>query len=292
MTQPISGPTPTAPRDGLAGAEGAGVRINPPTDPLDPDNRWPTGFHIESDPVTVAGVLGDGSCTPTPGVESSAAPFVVTEPVTPVVINRDTRCSAIASPAQMQGWSDRARALLDVETLPIVAREMWTGYRSDQVGTDNPRLVGPSSTVLSPSPVSVVEAIAAMEDAFGEAIPGLPQLIHAPRKAVAYMAAAGLVSSTPASGRIWSTNSSLVVADRGYPGFGPDGAPPSGSVVWMASTGPVEIRTTPIAVNASEPTESSIDARTNNAVIRATRLFGAAWAGPSFVIPVDLAAGV
>lgn len=292
MTQPISGPTPSAPRDGLAGAEGAGVRINPPSDPLDPNKRWPTGFRIESDPVTTAGVLGDGSCAYTPGAESSAAPFVLTDPVTPVTIDRDTRCSAIASPDQIRGWSDRAKALLEVETMPIIAREMWTGFRSDQVGTGNPRLVGPSSTVLSPSPVTVVEAIAAMEDAFGESIPGLPQLIHVPRKAVAYLAAAGLVSSTPASGRIWSTNSSLVIADRGYPGFGPDAAPPVGSVVWMASTGPVEIRTTTIVANDSEASESSIDPATNSAVIRATRLFGVAWAGPTFVIPVDLAAGV
>lgn len=290
MAQPITAAEEVRPRDGLAGAIGYGVFLpDAGADPLDPDGRWagPGGFQIEG--------LGCGPSTYTAGADFCAAArtwgpgraFLAHGSVQrPFVVGAAVECSTLGSPsdllAQFQGRADRA---LEISQWPQIANELWTGQRSIAEGWTNRRLASPAATVLSEDPVPLVEAIAALEDAFGDCSAGDVQLIHVPRKLSAYLDHAGIISTTPGSGRLWTANNSLVIADRGYPGTAPNGGEPEGLVAWIYSTGPLTARLGNI-VHPERDLADAVAYATNDVKVRAERLAAIDWLCCHLAIPV------
>lgn len=288
MAQPITAAEEVVPRDGLRGALGYGV-IVPEDDPLDAGGRWagPGGYVLEglgcgpvaytasADFCDEARTWGPGRAVVSTGGEQR-----------PFVVGAAVKCSTLGSPADLlAAYRPKARRALELAEWPQIANELWTGQRSITTGWTNRRLASPSATVLSEDPVPLIEAIAALEDAFGDCSAGDVQVIHVPRKLSAYLDARGIIQTTPGSGRLWTANNSLVVADRGYPGTAPDGAPPEGLVTWIYSTGPLTARLGEI-VYPERDLGDAVAYATNDVSVRAERLAAIDWLCCHLAIPV------
>lgn len=284
--QPISAAPLAAPRDGLAGVAGnagPGVFI-PDSDPLDAGNRWSAGFTPEGVACS-PGYVSDLSCTD-PGLVNRTfrGRYTVGEPGQPFIIGEGIECSTMGTGHDLTAWNNEARAALDRVRWVRIAHELWTGAKS----TRHQRLADQTATVLSATPVSVVEAIGALEDAMASSQAGGPDLLHFPRKAVAYLGDAGqLVDGTPTSGRLYTHNGSLIVADRGYPGTGPHGEQPTAETVWAYATGPIAARLGPVTNRATELAES-INPETNDQLVLAEQQVAVGWLCTTYAIPVAL----
>lgn len=289
MAQPITAAGEVIPRDGLAGALGYGV-IVPDGDPLDPQNRWagPGGYVLEG--------LGCGPSTYTAGADfcdeartwgPGRAFLTAGDPQHPFVVGAAVECSTFGSPAELLAeYGSRADRALEMSQWSQIANELWTGQRSDAQGwSEATRLASPAATILSASPVPLVEAIAALEDYFGGCSAGDVQLIHVPRKLSAHLDHASLIHTTPGSGRLWTANNALVIADRGYPGTSPSGDAPTPGVAWIYSTGPLSARLGPI-FHPERDLGDAVAFQTNDVSVRAERLAAIAWLCCHLAIPV------
>lgn len=293
MGQSITAAAEVVPRDGLGGAVGYGVILpDPGTDPLDPDNRWtgPFGYTLEGeacpDPGLYTASLDFCADTRTWGPGRSFVGSVADQH--PFVVGAAVECSTLGAPG-LEAFQQAARRALELGQWSQIANELWTGARATAAGwTTNRWLASPDATVLSADPVSIVEAIAALEDAFGAASAGDVQLIHVPRKLTAYLSHADLIDTTPGSGRLWTANNSLVIADRGYPGTGPEGEEPTSDLVWIYSTGVLSARLGPVHLPERDLADA-VAAATNDVSVRAERPAAISWLCGHFAIPVSYA---
>lgn len=292
--QPITAAAEIAPRGGLGGAVGLGVFV-PETDELDPDGRWigPGGYVLEGEPCPdpAAYTASLDFCAPArtwgPGRRFRAS----LAEQHPFLVGTAVECSTLGSPADVVArFGDQARRALELAQWPQIANELWTGQRSQIEGWANRRLAHPDATVLSATPVGIIEAIAALEDAFGACSAGDTQLIHVPRKLVAYLDAAGIIESTPGSGRIFTANGSLVIADRGYPGTSPGGEEPAAGTAWIYSTGILSARLGAIRIPERDLADA-VSAPTNDVAIRAERPAAIAWLCCHLAVPVCYSGG-
>lgn len=281
--QPITAAQPAAPRDGLAGAVGIGVII-PETDPLPNSDRWQGGYKLEG-LACDAGYVTQHSCT-----DNGTAGRVTRRRWTQGPISRaftigaSIECSTMGGQTDLSRWNAEARAELERVRWTRIGHELWTGGKA----ADHQHLASEEAEVLSLQPVSVVEAVAALEDAMGGCQTGQPDLIHVPRKATAYLANAGVVMDPVASsGRLFTHNGSLVIADRGYPGTGPEGQAPTASVVWAYATGIISARLGQITDRARE-IEEAVDAETNDMRVAAEQAVAAGWLCCHYAIPIAL----
>lgn len=282
--QPITAAQPAAPRDGLAGAVGLGVILPTAADELDPGNRWGAGYRLAGIGCG-AGYVTDVSCSDNGSSNRSSRRRWTQGPnQRPFTIGAGIECSTFGQSLDLQRWNREATEELDRVRWSKIAHELWTGT----ISSAHQRLASPEATVLSEDPVSLVEAVAALEDAMSDCQTGQPDLIHVPRKATAYASAAGLLlEPTATSPRLFTYNGSMVIADRGYPGTGPQGQLPSDRIVWAYGTGIITARLGDVQVQARELNEA-IDAETNDVEVRAEQTVAAGWLCCHFAIPIDL----
>lgn len=291
--QPISAAREAVATDGLAGAVGAGLFF-PDSDPLDPNGRWagPAGYSLEGDPCGAPGYTSaNGFCDVHPFPEADEwTPFVeALADQVPVRLGAAVKCSTFGSPTDSAVWEDKARRQLDLTRYSQLATTLWTGGAVPA----NHHLASGDATVLNeggladPTAVPLVTAIAMLEDAFGDCSWGSQQLIHAERKVTPYLSTLSLVQTSPGSPRLWTFNGSLVIADRGYPGTGPnDAAAPAGQT-WLYSTGVLSGRLGEVRIPETDLGEQ-IDARTNNRWVRAEQVAAINWLCCHLAILVDL----
>lgn len=290
MAQPITAASEIVPRDGLGGAVGYGV-ILPDQDPLDPGGRWlgPGGYTLEGEPCPEppAYTASIDFCADPRTWESGRRFVAAVADQHPFAVGVSVDCSTLGSPPDLlAAFRARADRALELALWPTIANELWTGARSVAEGWSNRRLASPAADVLSADPVSLIEAIGALEDAFGAVSAGDVQLIHVPRKLSAYLDAASLIHTTPGSGRLWTANNSLVIADRGYPGTDPNGDTPEAGVAWIYSTGVLSARLGPVH-HPERDLADAVAAASNDVAVRAERPAAIGWLCGHLAIPVS-----
>lgn len=301
---PITAAQEVAPRDGLAGAVGLGVIVPPAgTDPLDPDSRWESGYQLWGPgcPPSTGTDSGD-TCLPEP-TEGNPLPPPYPQPEgpetppwtsgplsTPFLLRAGVTCQLqqLGRPEALAEWQAEARRLLHIDRWGQIAYELWTGAQvSTEPTADNRWLAHPDATVLGdPAGVSVREAVSLLEDALGATVRGDVNLIHAPKKLVAYLAADGLISSVVGTtSRIFTHGGSLVVADRQYPGTGPEGEEPDGETTWIYGTGVLSARLGSV-LNPQSTLETATFTPTNDAIVRAEQQAAISWLCGHFAVRV------
>lgn len=290
VRQPVSGPIPTAPNDGLRAARGLGV-IENPNDPLDPQRQWVRGYTFDYGPCNT-GTTGDpcdvGPKQPVEGRQSTRCvePFLV-------IVGRS--CSTWGWEAA--DYQTDAVRLLDAFQYEIIARELWRGDQARASGWDNadcadgagnPYLaadwnpdfvnLGDINGGAPGDTMTPVEALAALED-FGASCSTGPSLIHATRRMVVAWGAQGLVVRE--GGRLFTIAGTQLVADQAYDGSAPDSlgnAAASADSEWAYLTGPITLRleTGPPMVTPTR-FEEAVDRADNTITYIAERKASASW---------------
>ncbi len=270
-------------------------------DELDPAGRWtgPLGFTLEGEVCGAPPYTAALDFCPNPADEYAGRPggshtfgtpnalIAALEDQRAFIVGAGVECSTFGTPDDLEPWRAAARRALELSQWSQVANELWTGDRARASGwTANRRLASPDATVLAGGqPVGLVEAIAALEDAFGSCSYGAVQLIHTPRKLSAYLDAAGIIETSPGSGRLWTANDSLVIADRGYPGTGPNGQAPEAGTAWLYSTGVLTARLGRIRYPERDHGDA-VHATTNDVIVHAERPAAIAWLCCHFAVNV------
>lgn len=277
--KPITAARETAPRSGLAGAVGLGVII-PESDPLDADGKgWmgPDGYKLEGPSCGATWRRGGTACAPDAvDLPAGASRFAHGPDSFPFTVGASLHCSTFGVDHDLAGWHAETDRLLELCQWSEIAEELWTGQIAQEEGWENRRLASPDAELVTSAttPVTFTEAIAALEDNLAVCTCGAVHVIHVPYRAVAYLSNLMLVSRV--GDRLFTANGTLVVADRGYPGTGPDGSLPDPGTTWLYGTPVLTARLGPVDHPQTE-IQQTIDYKTNNQQVRSTRLAAISW---------------
>jgi hypothetical protein len=157
-------------------------------------------------------------------------------------------CSAISGEQEMRDTIDRASALLDrCETLGI-ARELWRGAVATGEAWPNDFLANTATLtqIASGSSVSVLDALADLENYLASCGCGGTGMIHATAQTVTIWKHLQLIDKDP-GGRLSTVLGTTVVADPGYDGSAPNGTvDATGASAWAYATGMIDVRRGPV----------------------------------------------
>lgn len=148
-----------------------------------------------------------------------------------------------------------------------------------------------TTTVPTPTTDNLVNAIQALEGAFGAAY-GLPGMLHVPLKAMGQLANAHLLENVgTAATPKWVTNTGTLVSIGNYQGYGPtDVAPADAAHRWIYLTGPVNVWRQPDSDIFVSPWDASIDKTTNQTHRFAERTYIVEFECVSFAVLADIEA--
>lgn len=319
--QPVTAPPHEIPKDGLASAVGAGVFL-PDRDAQDPNEHWkgPGPYTLWGPPCAAPGytrTLDFCAMVRTeqtePGQEEGDPPLTddeyaglwgTLEGQHAFRIGSAVRCATFGSPEDEAAWKRVAAEQLALTQWAQVGREMWLGAQAEASGwTDQRRLAADAEDVtpVPGTPVPLVLAIAILEQEWSRRVTlGARQMIHVPRLLAAPLDHAGVIDTSPGSPRLWTANGTLVVAERGYPLVGGDGAADDelddlaglSDGIWIYTTGPIAARLgdvvhpPPLAVG--EPGLANVTTlETNTRAVRAEQPAAVSWLCQHLGILVD-----
>lgn len=159
----------------------------------------------------------------------------------------------------------------------VIEKELWEGQMGvlnpDAI---NPKIQSPTATTLTSGPITVVQALAAIEDALGDCSQGGRAMIHMrPGMLVRLLADGGSGLARREGNYYLSPMDNIIVPGRGYNGGAPDGTPATADAEWIFATGMVSVRRG--AIQTIDTNVDTIDRATNTHVIFAER-----WALASF----------
>ena len=166
----------------------------------------------------------------------------------------------------------RIRRQVEGATSFAVARELWTGERSDAnpyvtpeaAGQVNARLTGGAGVTELAGTFEPLHALGALEESARRDAVGMDVWIHMPITLVPLMEA-GIVRDGTS---LFTKTGARVIADAGYLGTSPEGAVDT-DILWMYATGPVQVRLG--AIQVSRVT----DHRNNGVRLDGRRMFAA-----------------
>ncbi len=173
-------------------------------------------------------------------------------------------------------WRGRAERQLDATTSYHVAHELWTGDEAAAMSAPNRSLASLDSDVLTDGPTSSTDALAVLEYGLGQCYKGRRGYIHATRHAATYWAQLGLLRRE--GNQLLTFLDTVVIADAGYDGSGPEGQVAEDGSQWAYATGQPIIRLGPIATFPDEMAQA-LNRSTNTVEWRAERLAAASWDG-------------
>lgn len=243
------------------------------------DPHWTNGVTVEPDACEEAHTVQqpcDGSANKTPtttGIaKKGAEPFAVYAWID---------CSPIG---HWEDYAARTVAALENGEARAVEREFWTGAAGTNpnlaanaavTDTDGTVLQSAATVLGGGAAVDIVEAVALLEGALASCYPGIG-VIHAPRRALAFMSSKGLldVGRGQVGPQLRTDGGTLLAFGGGYPGTGKAGVAPSAGDSWMFATGQVQIRRDEVA--RTERVESLGRSR-NTMVLLAERTYTALW---------------
>lgn len=246
----LDGPRPVAPPHSLVNTPGVVVAGG--------DGRWMNGVNLIAYPEDVPSLWeacsegtfetkGDGET----GRITTFDPFVVYLPIT---------CSSLGVYQNLQG---QAEAVLEATWSFGVEEALAKGI----VGPPSNPFFGDSSlSILAGGAAQTpATALAYLENAIGAT--GRKGMIHATPAIVSALQADKLEGGE--EGELLTSNGTPVVSGGGYAGADPyAGAAPSAGQDWMFATGPVEVRSSPIAMTS---VSQSLDRSDNTLTFRAER---------------------
>lgn len=187
----------------------------------------------------------------------------------PVGFRVERTCSTMGGRDHVETSDVRAQA--DAITSYEMARELWTGQRSEASPYDipggsadvNASLASPDATVI-PGGFTPLDGLGVLEEEARQGNLGLDLMIHVPLQVLAHLAQ----HLVRVGALLYTQGGAQVVADAGYDGTAPDGTVEEDRR-WIYATGPVSTRLSEIVVN------EFVNQRTNRRTVVAERLFAA-----------------
>lgn len=241
------------------------------------EERWQAGIEWAPENCAGGGAIGVDCFGSTPDMPvpdenpgiASADPFVVWGA---------DKCSTIGW--QARDYEGRARRMLEATQSFSVAREFWDGAITLADSLINTPLTDAAADTVTAAagPVGIVEALGLLDGALGECGKGRRGMIHMTTQAFVHARAAYAVEL---AGQVWITpNGTVVVADAGYTGSGPNGEDP-GATQWMYATSMVQVRLSPVdiipgSLGEARAMREAMD-NANTVRIRAQRLALVQW---------------
>lgn len=159
-----------------------------------------------------------------------------------------------------RGWRDRALRQLGASLSYQVAHELWTGDEASGMSAPNRALASLASDVLTDVATSPTDALALLEYGLGACAHGARGYIHATRHAATYWAQLGLLRRE--GNQLLTFLDSVVIADAGYDGSGPEGQAAEDGSQWAYATGMPIVRLGP---ENTLPDEGDMASATNRA---------------------------
>lgn len=270
--------TPSAPpRVGLIASA---RELNRVEEQVGGQSRWGGGFGYEPENYCA----GSGVVDPCDSSKPPDAGLGVIE-YDPVLLWAADQCATFDRTRDRQG---RARRRLLACQSKLLAGELWTGTVAIASSFPNKYLASPDANTVSDGALSEVNALACLEEALA-ACSCTTAMIHATPGLLTQWKAASVVERF---GNVFRTaNDTIVVADAGYTGSGPDGQPAADGSVWAYGTDVVEVRLDEVMVfpNADAEAMTLTPSADNTLVYRAERLAAASWDGCCHVaVEVDI----
>jgi hypothetical protein len=170
----------------------------------------------------------------------------------------------------------RVTRLAEAVASYAVANELWTGAGTQAEPYDTPArngqtengyLADDNAEIITEVPENLLDALGLLEQTARERTRGQQVFLHVPIRVVNRVGA----QLRRVGNEIKTHTDATVIADAGYPGTGPDGAPG----LWMYATGPVEARLGPVVTTADMAV--TVNRQTNDRQVWADRMFAAAF---------------
>lgn len=206
----------------------------------------------------------------------------------PFTVYGSYKCSTVGRPVSEAHAIALGRLKRNKER--AIEQIFWTGNTT--VGSVSPSLQGGNDSCgvlpvdLTPlaGALSTVSAIATLESAIADCIPGGVGVIHFNYGFLPYMASNYLVNEK--DGKFYSPSGQLIIAGAGYPGTGPGNIPAAAGETWLFATGPMAVYESDIFYTANE--DQSIDRRVNSITYIAEQTFSVIWECCLFAVRVAL----
>lgn len=175
-------------------------------------------------------------------------------------------------------WRGRARRQLAASLSYQVAAELWTGASAAAMSAPNRSLASVDSDVLTAGATSPTDALAVLEYGLGDCMHGARGVIHATRHAATYWAQLGLLRRE--GNQLLTFLDTIVVADAGYDGSGPDGQAAQDGSQWAYATGIPIVRLGPErTIPDGDDVGAALNRSTNLIEYRAERRAAVGWDG-------------
>ncbi len=213
------------------------------------DNHWKAGVQYDVDCAEAQITLSDCIVT---GIAPKAATFTrVTRGARAFTVYAEKDCSP---PGSDDWWTDASNEVITAlgQASPTqIEKAFWSGYSGGNAAPVYPNLMStgpvfdstndillqPSATLISGSPLDVVEGLGRLEESLGNCYDGVG-VIHIPVRILAELAAQSLVYRDGQVLRTFKGN--LVAAGAGYDStIGPGGTTPPAGSAWMFATSPI-----------------------------------------------------
>lgn len=278
MFEPIEGRFAEPPRVGLLPALGGGSVVG-----MGP---WAGGVTWAPEQCGEGGAYDASSCPPDdPDIDIPGSPDIVE--AMPFTVWAGDRCS----PWDLdRPWAERARRQLAAVQSHLVAAEFWTGEIAQASDWPNRFLASPDSDVLTAGAEEPLQALACLELGIARAGKGRRGMIHATPDLVTTWQAGGALRRE--GGVILTVLDTVVIADAGYDGSGPNGELAADGSVWAYGTEMIGVRLSPVRMvpDVEGITSANIDRSVNTVLARAERDAVVLWDGCVHVaVEVDLA---
>lgn len=234
--------------------------------------RWNNGFSYEPEVYCSANGVVD-PCSATKTFEPDNRDIVT---VDPVVLWAGDACTTLG----MRDRQGRARRRLAACQSKLLAGELWEGTVAQASGdVNNKYLASPDANTISLTSLSPSDGLACLEEALA-ACSCSRSMIHITPGLMTYFARDSLV--TRVGDMFVTNNDTIVVADAGYTGTGPEGQPAVTGAVWAYGTDIVNVALDEVQVfprDDSEAMGQSGGLYDNTLTYRAERLAAAWWDG-------------
>lgn len=189
----------------------------------------------------------------------------------PFLVWAGDKCSAIGY--QARDYEGRARRLLEATQSARVAAEFWSGDLSAAESLDNTPLADVSADTVTTAEQDVVKVFGLLEGALADCGDGRRGMIHVTPQVLLHARSQYIVES---AGQLWVTPlGTIVVADAGYDGTGPNGEPAT-ATQWAYATSMVQVRLSSIVVTPENFAEA-FDRSVNTVEYRVGRLALVQW---------------
>lgn len=196
------------------------------------DNRWENGFEVEGEGCGSAAPWDDcGSADKVASDARNNSSFI------PFVVYATDSCSTWGFSKSDERDRRTVRLLNNLAASEsfVIEQELW----SDTLGLGNPKIAD-TSTVTHATAVTILNAVAQVEDDAGVLAKGAGIMIHMRPYLFTLLVAQRILEKV---GNKWYTPmGSIIVPGRGYAGTGPAGQAASSTEEWIYATSLVQVR--------------------------------------------------